>query len=58
MSTRMLAVHERIGNAYESAAEAALQEQLTKAGARLAAVLNSIWPQWVWELDTIEPFSM
>ena len=44
ISTRMLTLHEQIGNDYESAAEAAVQEQLAKAGARLAAVLNSVWP--------------
>ena len=44
ISTRMLGLHEQIGDDYESAAETAVQEQLAKAGARLAAVLNSIWP--------------
>jgi S1/P1 Nuclease len=44
ISTRMLKLNERIGEKYESAAEAAVQQQLAKAGARLAAVLNSVWP--------------
>jgi hypothetical protein len=44
ISMRMLKLNEQIGNDYESAAEAAVQEQLAKAGARLAAELNSVWP--------------
>jgi hypothetical protein len=44
VSTRMLKLHEQLGNAYVTAAEAAIQEQLAEAGARLADVLNSIWP--------------
>jgi hypothetical protein len=44
ISARMLKLNERIGDDYEHAAEAAVQEQLAKAGARLAAVLNSVWP--------------
>jgi len=41
---RMLKLNGQISHDYERAAEAAVQEQLTKAGARLAAVLNSLWP--------------
>jgi S1/P1 Nuclease len=44
ISTRMLNLQEQIGDAYESPAESVVQEQLAKAGARLAAVLNSLWP--------------
>lgn len=44
ISTRMLKLHEQIGNDYENAAESAVEEHLAKAGARLAAVLNSAWP--------------
>jgi hypothetical protein len=44
ISTRMLKLHEQIGEQYEDAAESAVQEQLAKAGARLAAVLNLLWP--------------
>jgi hypothetical protein len=40
----MLKLHEQIGEQYEDAAESAVQEQLAKAGARLAAVLNLLWP--------------
>jgi hypothetical protein len=43
ISTRMLNLNEKIGADYENAAENAMQEQLAKAGARLAAVLNSVW---------------
>jgi hypothetical protein len=44
ISMRMLKLHEQIGDGYESVAEAAVQEQLAKAGVRLAVVLNSLWP--------------
>jgi hypothetical protein len=43
-STRMMKLHEQLGDAYATAAEAAIQEQLAKAGVRLADVLNSLWP--------------
>jgi nuclease S1 len=43
ISTRMLKLHEQIGEQYDDAAEPAVQEQLARAGARLAAVLNSMW---------------
>jgi hypothetical protein len=43
ISARMLKLREQIGEQYEDAAEPAVQEQLAKAGARLAAVLNSVW---------------
>jgi S1/P1 Nuclease len=43
ISTRMLNLHEQIGADYQAAAEGVIQEQLTKAGIRLAAVLNAVW---------------
>lgn len=43
VSARMLKLHEQIGQQYEDAAEPVVEEQLAKAGARLAAVLNSVW---------------
>lgn len=47
VSTRMLKVHEQLDDAYAPASEAAIQEQLAEAGARLADGLNSIWPRGV-----------
>jgi hypothetical protein len=41
---RMLAYHEDLGAPYGSAVEPVVQQQLAKAGARLAALLNSLWP--------------
>jgi nuclease S1 len=41
---RIFRYHEDLGAAYESAAAPVLQAQLAQAGARLAAVLNSLWP--------------
>ncbi len=41
---RMFRYHEDLGAAYESAAAPVVQVQLAQAGARLAAVLNSLWP--------------
>jgi hypothetical protein len=43
ISTRMLDLHEQIGADYQAAAEGVIQEQLTKAGIRLAAALNAVW---------------
>jgi hypothetical protein len=43
ISTRMLNLREQIGADYETAAEGVIQEQLTKAGIRLAAALNAVW---------------
>lgn len=40
---RMLALHESVSNRYLSAAGPVIEEQLTKAGTRLALVLNDIW---------------
>jgi S1/P1 Nuclease len=44
ISMRMLKLHEQIGEQYDRAAVPSVQEQLAKAGARLAAVFNSVWP--------------
>ena len=43
ISTRMLNLHEQIGADYQAVAEGVIQEQLTKAGIRLAAALNAVW---------------
>jgi hypothetical protein len=39
----MLNLHEQVGADYQAAAEGVIQEQLTKAGIRLAAALNAVW---------------
>jgi nuclease S1 len=44
ISTRMLKLDERLGDDYERATAPVVEEQLAKAGLRLAALLNSIWP--------------
>ena len=44
VSTRMLHLNENLDAAYQDAAAPVAQEQLAKAGIRLAALLNSIWP--------------
>lgn len=44
VSERMLRYHEDLGAKYEAAAAPVVQLQLAKAGARLAAILNSLWP--------------
>jgi hypothetical protein len=43
ISTRMLALHEDLGQAYQNAAAPVVREQLAKAGVRLAMILNDIW---------------
>ncbi|HEY4948883.1 MAG TPA: S1/P1 nuclease [Candidatus Acidoferrales bacterium] len=43
ISTRMLNLNEQIGADYHASAEGVIQEQLTKAGIRLAAALNALW---------------
>ena len=40
---RMLQISETLGDDYQNAAAPVVQEQLAKAGIRLAALLNSIW---------------
>jgi len=44
ISTRMLHLNENLDAAYQDAAAPVAQELLAKAGIRLAALLNSIWP--------------
>ena len=44
IALRMLNLDEKIAEDYLKAATPVLEEQLTKAGARLAAVLNDLWP--------------
>jgi hypothetical protein len=44
IAMRMLQLNETIGDEYEKATQPAIEGQLTKAGVRLAALLNSIWP--------------
>ncbi|HME71839.1 MAG TPA: S1/P1 nuclease [Myxococcota bacterium] len=41
---RMAALHEAVGEPYQARAAAVVDEQLAKAGARLALVLNRVWP--------------
>ena len=43
-SRRMLALNERVDESYLSANRGVIREQLAKAGARLAAALNQLWP--------------
>jgi hypothetical protein len=44
ISTRMLNLHEDLSAKYQKAAEKVAAEQLAKAGIRLAAELNALWP--------------
>jgi hypothetical protein len=44
VSTRMLRLNERLDTAYQDAAAPVVKGQLAKAGIRLAALLNSVWP--------------
>jgi S1/P1 Nuclease len=44
IAARMLELHEKVDAAYESAVYPVIEQQLAKGGARLAAVLNQIWP--------------
>jgi len=43
ISRRMLAFDERLGRAYQDAAAPVVEEQLAKAGTRLAMILNDVW---------------
>jgi len=43
-AARLLELHEKLDAAYESAAYPVIKEQLAKGGARLALILNHIWP--------------
>ena len=44
VAERMLALHLRVGQSYQHAAVPVVNEQLAKAGVRLAKILNSVWP--------------
>ena len=44
VSERLAALHEHLQEPYIAAARPVVRERLAKAGARLAAVLNQIWP--------------
>jgi hypothetical protein len=44
VSQKMLTLHERLGPRYQEAATPVIEEQLAKAGVRLAIVLNHLWP--------------
>jgi hypothetical protein len=44
VSTRLLELHEQVTQPYVDAVAPALNEQIAKAGVRLAMVLNQIWP--------------
>jgi hypothetical protein len=44
ISTRMLALNEMVDPSYTSHVNSTIQEQLARAGFRLAMILNEIWP--------------
>lgn len=44
VSDRLLALHEQLGSSYDKDADRAIEEQLARAGVRLAQVLNLVWP--------------
>lgn len=44
ISTRMLKLNEKLEQPYQDAALPVFEEQIAKAGARLALVLDQIWP--------------
>ncbi len=44
VSTRMLKLHEQVSQQYVDAVAPTINEQIAKAGVRLAMVLNQIWP--------------
>jgi hypothetical protein len=46
IAMRMLNLNEKLADDYENAAAPVVQEQLAKAGIRLAAILNDLWPQF------------
>lgn len=43
ISQRLLALHETIGAPYVAATQEAMEQQIAKAGVRLAAILNQLW---------------
>jgi hypothetical protein len=44
ISSRMLKLNERLEQRYQDAAAPVVQQQIAKAGARLALLLNQLWP--------------
>ena len=44
VSTRMLKLNERLTDSYQDSAVPIVRERLAQAGARLALVLNQLWP--------------
>jgi hypothetical protein len=44
VSTRMLKLHEQVSQAYVDGVAPAINEQIAKAGIRLAMILNQVWP--------------
>jgi mevalonate kinase len=44
ISHRMLKLHERVSQPYADAVWPTIEEQVAKAGIRLAMILNQIWP--------------
>jgi len=44
IAERMLRLHERLGQRYHDAVVPVVEEQLAKAGIRLAMILNRLWP--------------
>lgn len=46
IAMRMLNLNEKLADEYENAAAPVIQEQLTKAGIRLATILDDLWPQF------------
>ncbi|HEY2118680.1 MAG TPA: S1/P1 nuclease [Candidatus Acidoferrum sp.] len=44
IAMRMLNLNEKLADDYQKAATPVVQEQLAKAGIRLAAILNQLWP--------------
>ena len=45
VGARLFALHENLEQPYQDSAVPVIDEQLARAGARLAAVLNSLWPE-------------
>jgi hypothetical protein len=44
ISMRMLKLKEKVGPFYQSVVDSTIEEQLAKAGFRLAMILNQVWP--------------
>lgn len=45
ISTRMLNLHEKVSQQYVDAVAPTIDEQIAKAGVRLAMILNQVWPE-------------